>query len=171
MNDNGNGGQDALGRAEFLAMMATVPLGRVVFTNRALPAIQLVNFVLDDNGDVILRSDAGSKLAAGLRGAIVAFETDDLDPATATGWYVTVIGRARHVTDPAEVVRLRRLRLKAWAPGPHNHFIRIVPPPRLRAPPDHVRAERRRPIGAPAAVTAARRSGAASGDRSRRPER
>ena len=40
-------GLEILDREDCLGLLASVPLGRVVFTDRALPAIQPVNFVLD----------------------------------------------------------------------------------------------------------------------------
>ena len=36
-----------LSRDECLTLMASVPVGRVIYTRRALPAVDLVNFALD----------------------------------------------------------------------------------------------------------------------------
>ncbi|GAA3938983.1 pyridoxamine 5'-phosphate oxidase family protein [Actinomadura viridis] len=125
MTNEGNG-PEPLARDECLRLMATVPVGRVVYTDRALPAIQPVNFVLDDGRDVIIRTERGSALAAALRGAIVAFQADDIDTVLATGWSVTVVGPATHVTCPAEIARLDRLPLRPWAPGRREHYVRIA---------------------------------------------
>ncbi|WP_084959939.1 pyridoxamine 5'-phosphate oxidase family protein [Thermoactinospora rubra] len=109
---------------ECLDLLSSAEIGRIVFTDRALPAVQPVNFRLD--GDrVVIRTAAGSKLAAATRNAIVAFEADDIDPASRTGWSVTAIGHARAVEDPCEVVQLATLRLECWAPGERDHFIEI----------------------------------------------
>ncbi|MBA9002764.1 pyridoxamine 5'-phosphate oxidase family protein [Thermomonospora cellulosilytica] len=118
------GGLEILEHTECLSLLARAPLGRIVFTDRALPAVLPVNFALDGE-DVIIRTGAGSKLAAAARNAIVAFEADDYDPATRTGWSVVLVGTARVVTNPAELARLRTLPLEPWAPGPHDDFIRI----------------------------------------------
>ena len=67
-----------LSRDECLRLMGSVPVGRIVYTRQALPAVELVNFALDD-GDIIIRTDAGGKLAAATRGAVVAFEADSVD--------------------------------------------------------------------------------------------
>ena len=115
-----------LSRDECLRLMGSVPVGRIVYTRQALPAVELVNFALDD-GDIIIRTDAGSKLAAATRGAVVAFEADSVDVAGRAGWSVTVIGHAAAVTDRAEIGRLEQLPLTAWAPGNRDHFIRICP--------------------------------------------
>jgi uncharacterized protein len=115
-----------LSRDECLKLMASVPVGRVIYTRRALPAVELVNFAFYD-GDIILRTDPSGKLAAAARGAVVAFEADCLDPANQAGWSVTAIGPSREVTDPEEISRLQTIGLSSWAPGARDHFIRISP--------------------------------------------
>ncbi len=115
-----------LSRDECLRLMASVPVGRVIYTRRALPAVELVNFALDD-GDIVIRTDRGGKLAAATCGAVVAFEADCLDAAHQAGWSITAIGPSREVTDPEEIGRLQKMRLSSWAPGAREHFIRISP--------------------------------------------
>ncbi len=115
-----------LSRDECLQLMASVPVGRVIYTRRALPAVELVNFALD-HGDIVIRTDRSGKLAAAARGAVVAFEADCLDPAHQVGWSVTAIGPSQEVTDPDEIARLQQIGLRAWAPGVREHFIRISP--------------------------------------------
>jgi uncharacterized protein len=111
---------------ECLRLMASVPVGRIVYTRQALPAVELVNFALD-GGDIVIRTDPSGKLAAATHGAVVAFETDDVDVARQRGWSVTAIGRSREVTDPDDIARLREFGLQPWAPGEREHFIRITP--------------------------------------------
>lgn len=117
---------EVLSPEECISLAATVPIGRIVFTDRALPAVQPVNFLIDD-GSVIIRTTQGSKLAAATRNAVVAFEIDEFDRWSQAGWSVTLVGRAQSVRDPAESARLARLPLQAWAPGPRDRFIRIRP--------------------------------------------
>ncbi len=109
-----------------MRLMASVPVGRIVYTRRALPAVELVNFALND-GDIIIRTDAGGKLAAATRGAVVAFEADSVDVAGHTGWSVTIVGHSRAVTDSEEIRDLEQIALTPWAPGKRDHFIRISP--------------------------------------------
>jgi uncharacterized protein len=116
---------EQLSRDECLTLMASVPVGRVIYTRRALPAVELVNFALH-HGDIVIRIDRGGKLAAAC-GAVVAFEADCLDPAHRAGWSVTAIGPSREVTDPEEVARLQTIGLSSWAPGTRDHFIQITP--------------------------------------------
>jgi hypothetical protein len=109
-----------------LRLLATVPIGRIIYTRQALPAVELVNFALE-GGDIIIKTDRGGKLAAATRGAIVAFEADVVDLEGRSGWSVTAIGPSRAVTDDAEIAQLRRIGLDSWAPGVREHFIRITP--------------------------------------------
>jgi hypothetical protein len=111
-------------RDECLTLMASVPVGRIVYTRRALPAVELVNFALYE-GDIVIRTDRSGKLAAATRGAVVAFEADQVDLAGQSGWSVTAVGPSREVTDPGELARLRAIGLRSWAPGERDHFIRI----------------------------------------------
>jgi uncharacterized protein len=90
------------------------------------PIIFPVNFVLDRHM-VVFRTDEGTKLGTAARGGRVAFEVDRVDEAAHTGWSVVVRGEATEVTDPAELARLRKLRLSPWAPGPKSRYVRILP--------------------------------------------
>ncbi|WP_369153354.1 pyridoxamine 5'-phosphate oxidase family protein [Streptomyces sp. R17] len=122
-----NDGFRELGRQECLRLMAKVPVGRIVFTRRALPAVLPVNFSLDDGGAVLLRISAAADLVRAIDGAVVAFEADDVDAATHSGWSVVVTGSAAVVTDPAEHERLARTGPVSWVPAPQEVFVRIAP--------------------------------------------
>ena len=115
-----------LSRDECLRLVGQVAVGRIVYTRQALPAVELVNFALDD-GDIVIRTDSGGKLAAATRGAVVAFEADSVDGAAHAGWSVTVVGYSRAVTGREEILRLAQTGLVPWAPGKRDHFIRISP--------------------------------------------
>ena len=120
------GALDDLSREECLRLVGQVPLGRIVYTRQALPAVELVNFALAD-GDIVIRTDASGKLAAATHGAVVAFEVDSVDIAAHAAWSVTIVGYSRAVTDGAEIRRLEQVGLIPWAPGDRDHFIRIAP--------------------------------------------
>jgi hypothetical protein len=115
-----------LTRDQCLTLMASVPVGRIIYTRRALPAVELVNFAID-HGDILIRTDRSGKLAAATRGAVVAFEADQVDLAGQAGWSVTAVGPSSEVTDPGELARLRTIGLRSWVPGERDHFIRISP--------------------------------------------
>jgi nitroimidazol reductase NimA-like FMN-containing flavoprotein (pyridoxamine 5'-phosphate oxidase superfamily) len=116
----------ALDRQECLRLLAKVPVGRVVYTRQALPAVLPVNFVLDTDASVLLCTSAASELARAIDGVVVAFEGDELDPVTRSGWSVVVTGRAAVVTDPAEHERLSRSGPTSWMPMRDEVFVRIT---------------------------------------------
>ncbi|WP_424639648.1 pyridoxamine 5'-phosphate oxidase family protein [Embleya sp. AB8] len=97
-----------LGRRETLQLMASTPVGRVVVTEGALPAVHLVAFALDGEC-VVFRAPSDSSLAKAAHEAVVAFQADHIDPATRTGWTGTVTGHASRVADPSAVARLTHL--------------------------------------------------------------
>ncbi|MFJ8114157.1 pyridoxamine 5'-phosphate oxidase family protein [Streptomyces sp. NPDC096132] len=122
-----NDGFRELGRQECLRLLAKVPVGRIVYTRQALPAVLPVNFCLDHDGAVLVRTSASSDLAGAVDGAVVAFQADEVDAATHSGWSVVVTGAAGLVTDPTEHARLLRTGPHSWAPSPRETFIRIAP--------------------------------------------
>ncbi len=115
---------------ECLDLLGRHHLGRLAFLDRVglLPQIIPVNYLLDDDM-VVFRTDPGSKLAAAIRGAPVAFEVDGVDEQHLVGWSVVVRGHAGEVTDTTELTRLRQGPLVAWAPGTKAHYVRVHPGP------------------------------------------
>jgi nitroimidazol reductase NimA-like FMN-containing flavoprotein (pyridoxamine 5'-phosphate oxidase superfamily) len=111
---------------ECMRLMGSVAVGRIVYSRRALPAVELVNFALVD-GDIVIRTSAEGKLAAATRGAVVAFEADAVELDGHAGWSVAIVGQARAVSDAEEIGRLERVALTSWVPGCGGHFIRISP--------------------------------------------
>lgn len=109
-----------------MRLLAGSQVGRLIFTVNALPAVRLMNYALVD-GLVVLRTAAGAtaprKAAADV---VVAFEVDELDAATSSGWSVIVTGRAALVTDPDLIGRHRRVPLTPWAPGDRDQFVQIT---------------------------------------------
>ncbi|WP_328456950.1 pyridoxamine 5'-phosphate oxidase family protein [Streptomyces sp. NBC_00386] len=114
-----------LDRQECLRLLAKVPVGRVVYTRQALPAVLPVNFRLDTDSSVLLRTSSDSELIRAIEGAVVAFEADAFDAETRSGWSVVVTGRATVVTDPAEHERLSQVGPTSWTPLRNDVFVRI----------------------------------------------
>lgn len=119
-------GLEILSPEECVALLATVPIGRVVLSSRGVPVAFPVTFTLDGQ-DIVYRTAVGRKLSAAEVGSVAAFEADHYDPADRTGWSVLVIGTMHEVTDPEEVARLTQLPLQPWVPHAPDHFIRIRP--------------------------------------------
>ncbi|MEV0389233.1 pyridoxamine 5'-phosphate oxidase family protein [Nonomuraea sp. NPDC050643] len=116
-----------LSAGDCLRLLASVPLGRVVFTRHALPAIRPVNHIVVD-GQIVIRSSPGTVLSAELAAfePVVAFEADELDVEQRLGWSVVVTGVARLVQDPGEVAHYKDV-LRPWVAGEMEQVIRIRP--------------------------------------------
>jgi nitroimidazol reductase NimA-like FMN-containing flavoprotein (pyridoxamine 5'-phosphate oxidase superfamily) len=128
---------EVLDRFQCLALLDTVRVGRLVFTEEALPAVHPVNFRIW-HGDVVIRVAGGWKLTAATQNLVVGFQADELDPDLRKGWTVTVVGHAQRITDVDELVQLSGTFLQPWVEGQRDHFVRIrtekVTGRRLRAP-------------------------------------
>lgn len=115
---------DVLSRRQCLDLLQRVRVGRLVFTEDALPAVQPVNFRLSHD-DVVIRVAGGGKLSAAAQHQVVAFEADELDPDLRTGWSVTVVGHAEPITDIDELVAVAGTFVQPWVDGRRDHFVRI----------------------------------------------
>jgi hypothetical protein len=113
-----------LDRATCVALLESVPVGRLVFTVRALPEVVPVNFRLFE-GAVVVRVADTSRAITGALDTVVAFQADHIDADTRTGWSVTVVGHTSEVLDPATRRRVLALPLVPWAGGDRDRLLRI----------------------------------------------
>ncbi|MFD0279385.1 pyridoxamine 5'-phosphate oxidase family protein [Kitasatospora sp. NPDC127111] len=118
---------ESLSEAECLRLLSTVPVGRVVYTEHALPAVLPVSFEVAPDGRLLLAVRRGSTTARGLDGTVVAFQADRLDQVTRTGWSVLVHGRAEVVREPEQIRRALRSGLRPWVGDPDPLFVALVP--------------------------------------------
>jgi nucleotide-binding universal stress UspA family protein/nitroimidazol reductase NimA-like FMN-containing flavoprotein (pyridoxamine 5'-phosphate oxidase superfamily) len=110
-----------------LRLLESVPVGRVSFCTDGEVVTLPVNHVVDGQ-DIVFRTDRGSKLSAADRQDHVAFEADDYDPRTRTGWSVLVKGHAEVIREDSEIQRLSYLGLYPWVTAVDRPFwIRIRP--------------------------------------------
>jgi len=110
-----------------LRLLDSVPVGRFSFYTGGEVVTLPVNHVVDGL-DVVFRAHRGSKLSAAQRQDLVAFEADDYDLRTRTGWSVLVKGRAEVVHEDSEIQRLSHLGLYPWVTAvDHPFWIRIRP--------------------------------------------
>lgn len=121
-----------LTEAECWHLLESVSLGRIVFTNRAMPAIRPVNHLVDGR-NIVIRTHLGAAIASralegrgGAGGSVVCYEADNLDPVRHTGWSVIATGLARLVTEPADVARYSAA-LEPWIAGDMNQVVLIEP--------------------------------------------
>ncbi len=113
-----------LSPTECLRLLGAGVIGRVVFTESALPAAQPVTYLLDGE-EIVFRTRNGSKLAAATRNAVVGFQADEFDVATRTGWSVLGVGQAYEVRDPDRLSELAATLPDPWVPAHDAHTISI----------------------------------------------
>lgn len=116
---------ERLDRDECIKLMERHPacVGRVALAGPR-PVIFPVNYAID-RGNVVFRTDPGTKFDAAVHESYVAFEADWVEPSWQIGWSVVVRGQAHVVTDPEELQRVRRLPLLPWAEGDKEKFVSI----------------------------------------------
>jgi nitroimidazol reductase NimA-like FMN-containing flavoprotein (pyridoxamine 5'-phosphate oxidase superfamily) len=82
-----------LSEEECWLLAGTVPVGRLAWTGPLGPTVVPVNFTLDGT-NVTVRTAAYSALARECDDSPVAFEIDQIDPDTHSGWSVLMRGWA-----------------------------------------------------------------------------
>ncbi len=116
-----------LTREECLGLLASASVGRIaVQLGDGAPVIRPVNHRFDAGSQsVVFRTGAGSKLSALRASTRAAFEVDDLDSVTRTGWSVIVLGVVTEVTAATEVARLQRDAPASWVPGQPERWVAL----------------------------------------------
>jgi nitroimidazol reductase NimA-like FMN-containing flavoprotein (pyridoxamine 5'-phosphate oxidase superfamily) len=117
-------GLEVLSREDCLRLLATAVLGRVAVTSRALPTIVPVNFHFDGR-QILIRTGRGTRLDAGTRDAVVAFEADEVTNGSNSGWSVVVTGIARELTDPDQIAAAQHPPLACWASASDDRLVAI----------------------------------------------
>lgn len=140
-------GLEILERPECLALLESGAVARVAVTADALPAILPVNYRMVGE-DVVFASPVGSKFLAMMQGQVVAFEIDEVDPATRSGWSVLVVGVAEELSPWHPYwERLGRVDTGSWMGRHASHLMTLST--------DRVSGRRLHPAGrdVPAEVT------------------
>lgn len=113
-----------LNRDECLALLATAPIGQLVFTYRAMPDILPVNVRVADDVLLIPFAD-GSLIERAARNTVVAFHADRIDEKTHLGWSVTVVGRSFELRE-GDPMAERLPRPESWMPGRHDRTLAVA---------------------------------------------
>ncbi|MCE0762507.1 pyridoxamine 5'-phosphate oxidase family protein [Pseudonocardia kujensis] len=113
-----------LARAECLTLLPSEGIGRVVVTQRSLPAAHPVHYVLDGE-EAVFRTARNSTLASAVLHAVVAFQADDVDLEGRSGWTVYGIGEAYEVVEPGRLDDLQRALSPWWGSDDTAHTISI----------------------------------------------
>ena len=106
-------------------LMGSTLVGRVAFVDKDGPVVLPVNYVLDGNAVVFCTSSANT-IGRHLDSGTVAFEVDEFDHVTQSGWSVLVRGVATFVS-PRELSRDEGLRPFTWADGVRTLVVRVTP--------------------------------------------
>lgn len=117
---------DTLPRGECLRLLRSAGVGRILFTDSALPAATPVVFALDGQ-TVVFRATADSRLARAVDGAVVGFEVDHIDEGNWSGWSVLLIGVAEVLCARSEVRWAEQLDLIGGLGDERVAYVRITP--------------------------------------------
>lgn len=82
-----------LSLVECMGLLRSVPVGRLVYTENALPAVRPMTFAAPA-GEVVIPT-GNDMWFDRFGGGVLAFETGTIDPVTRTGWSVVAMGRSR----------------------------------------------------------------------------
>lgn len=108
-------GEELLDQQACLALLAQRSVGRVAYTERALPWIRPVRYAVVD-GQVLLRLRPDG-LAERLDRQVVALAVDDADDDGEERWRVVVTGAARLLRDAPDFQRLGLPPVVSWTGG------------------------------------------------------
>ena len=117
---------EILSESECWELLGEADVGRLAVDIAGQPDIFPINFIADDGG-IVFRSAAGTKLAGAVLNRFVAFEIDGYQPGDRTAWSVVVKGQARAVERMQEVFDAEDLPLFPWLAWDKPNFVRIDP--------------------------------------------
>ena len=106
-------------------LMGSTSVGRVGFVDEDGPVVLPVSYVLDGDS-VLFRTSRTNSIGRHLDRARVAFEVDEFDDYTQSGWSVLVRGTATFV-GPDDLSRDHTPQPFAWAAGPRYQVVRVSP--------------------------------------------
>ncbi len=101
-------------------------IGRVAVSVGSTPDIFPVNYRVHRD-EIVIRTEAGTKLAAGTLMSSVAFEVDGFDRERRSGWSVVVKGKGREPVQIEEQMQLDELGLEPWAVARKTRWMVITP--------------------------------------------
>lgn len=119
-------GLEILSPDECWALLRETPIGRLAFVHEGEPVVLPVSFGLHGH-QIVFRSAQGAKLGAARMQRPVAFEVDEWDVDTMSGWSVLVEGMADSVYDADEIAEFEKLGVLRWTPQPFaTDWVRIL---------------------------------------------
>jgi hypothetical protein len=119
--------QDAteiLNESECWDLLGGTAIGRLAVDIAGQPDIFPINFIVNEGG-IVFRSAAGTKLAGAVLNRFVAFEIDGYEPSERTAWSVVVKGEASLIERMQDVFDAEDLPLFPWIVWEKPNFVRI----------------------------------------------
>ncbi len=113
---------ESLSLEECYAKLESEAVGRIVYSDGALPAITPVRYRVDGR-DIYFRPGPDPRLTKAISQAVVAFEADQLNRETGSGWTVVVTGIATACTTPHHLARAAALHLLSSAETDRRAFV------------------------------------------------
>ena len=114
-------GLEILDRDECMRLLRSQVLGRIGVTVDAHPVVLPVNYHLFD-GQLVIQTGQGTRLAAGTDRTVVAFEVDDVD-GRGHGWSVALTGIALEITDTDMIDELRTRPFNRWIRTNRDRYV------------------------------------------------
>jgi nitroimidazol reductase NimA-like FMN-containing flavoprotein (pyridoxamine 5'-phosphate oxidase superfamily) len=100
-------------RGECLRLLSTANVGRVIYSEAAMPAAHPVKYVVDGD-EIVFRTLSRTKIALAVQHRVLAFQLDQINPDDCTGWSVLGIGQAYLITDPWRLAALASRMPQSW---------------------------------------------------------
>jgi len=125
---NANGEpMEVLGESDCWALLRGTSIGRIAYpTSDGGVAIFPVNHLVDQ-GSIVFRTAAGTKLAGSTSATEVVFEADDSDSKRGVAWSVILRGHAEMITVAADLFESFDLNVRPWHASRKPYFVRVVP--------------------------------------------
>jgi len=119
-------GLETLDEATCWELLESNTVGRLAVAVGHQPDIFPVNYLVRDR-TIVIRTAAGTKLAAAVLGNAVAFEIDAHDDENQRGWSVVVHGRATEAETLEEPLDAELLPLEPWVEAHKDRWVTITP--------------------------------------------
>ncbi|KQB84863.1 pyridoxamine 5'-phosphate oxidase family protein [Corynebacterium lowii] len=123
-HDRDSSGVQALSAEECLDKLRSISLGRLVVRRSEEMDIFPVNYVVDQHGEVYLRTAEGTKLFSLSLNPEVLFEADEVRDGAA--WSVVLRGTATALDNQADIDYADSLPLRPWVPTLKYRYVRIT---------------------------------------------
>lgn len=113
-----------LSREECFELLTTRFVGRVAFCSADGPVVLPVNFAMHGEA-VVFRTAPQNIIARHVSGQRLAFEVDEVDDFTQSGWSVLVQGTGEVLESPVDLPASDRP--EPWAEGTRTLYVQVNP--------------------------------------------